>query len=111
MEDFDGIIFVLVGPEEKHFSLYKSKLCSKSKFFKAACSESWIKNKTVRQPHVTVELFRHYCEWIYSETIPANTCTSGSTDAMKHKEHMLLIRLYLFGDSLDDIKLRNEATR
>jgi hypothetical protein len=109
MEDYDDIIFVLVGPEEKRFSLHKSKLCSKSKFFKAACSKAWIEDKTVRQPHVTVELFRHYCDWIYTGTIPTSRLTPESKIEDEGAEKELFADLYLLGDSLDDIQLRNLA--
>jgi hypothetical protein len=109
MEDYDDIIFVLVGPEEKRFSLHKSKLCSKSKFFKAACSKAWIKDRTVRQPHVSVVLFRHYCEWIYTGTIPTSRLTPESENEDKAAEQELFAGLYLLGDSLDDIQLRNLA--
>jgi hypothetical protein len=93
--------------------MHKIKLCSKSKFFRAACSKRWIEGqeKTVRLPDVKIELFRHYCEWICSGTIPANRVTTQSDTKELNAEHKLLIGLYLLGDSLDDLQLRNLATQ
>jgi hypothetical protein len=113
IEDFDVIIIVLVGPEECRFSLHKIKLCSKSKFFRAACSERWIEGqeKLVRLPEVKVEVFRVYCEWIYNSNLPTIRCTAGDKETEKAVERNQLAHLYLLGDSLDDLELRRAATQ
>jgi hypothetical protein len=113
IEDFDDVILVLIGPEQRRFTLHKLKLCSKSKFFRAACSEHWEEGlqKLIRLPDVKVESFRQYCEWIYTSVIPTSKCTRASELKLKVAEQELFINLYLLGDSLDDVSLRKAATQ
>jgi hypothetical protein len=62
-------------------------------------------------PEAKVEAFRQYCKWIYSGAIPASRISHESNDEDKVDEQDLLVGLYLSGDSLDDIQLRNLATQ
>jgi hypothetical protein len=113
IEDFDDIITVLVGPEERRSSLHKPNLCNKSRFFEAACSKRWIEGqkKIVSLPEVRVDLFRKYCEWVYSDRLPSNRCNMQSEPADLVEEQDMIIGLYLLGDSLDDLRLRGSAIK
>jgi hypothetical protein len=107
------MITALVGPEETPFSVHQEAICDKSKFFRAACSKRWVEGqeRRVRLPEVKVEAFRHYCKWIYSGSIPTSLCTPESELDGKVAEHALLVSLYVLGDSLDDVQLRNLTTQ
>jgi hypothetical protein len=96
------MITALVGPEETPFSVHQEAICDKSKFFRAACSKRWVEGqeRRVRLPEVKVEAFRHYCK-----------CTPESELDGKVAEHALLVSLYVLGDSLDDVQLRNLTTQ
>ena len=100
-----------MGPEEKRFSVHKEAICAKSKFFAAACSKRWIEGqeKLVRLPETKAEAFKEYCKWVYSGVIPNTHCTPTSDDKDKIDEKNLFISLYLLGDSLEDVQLRNVA--
>jgi hypothetical protein len=116
IQDFDDTIIVLVGPKEKRFSIHQEAICDKSKFFKAACSKSWIEcnQKLVRLPEVEVEVFRQYCKWVYSGLIPVNPRPQDDKDGDNKVQSLkrdLSIQLYLLGDLLDDIQLRKMATQ
>lgn len=102
-----------MGTEEKRFSIHKEAICAKSKFFAAACSKRWIEGqeKLVRLPETKAEAFKEYCKWVYSGAIPASRCTPEDEDAAKIAGYDLFVDLYLLGDSLDDVQLRNLATQ
>jgi hypothetical protein len=86
-------------------------VCAKSKFFKAACSEKWRKGqeRIVRLPEAGVATFKTYSVWVYSGDVAEDTCTSKSDEKDKTAAQASLIDLYLLGDTLDDIQLRNKA--
>ena len=105
------MVTVLVGKEEKRFTLHQDAICAKSKFFKAACSKKWLEGqeRTVRLPKTEVTTFQEYGSWIYSSEIADGTCTAVSTSNEKGNEFQRLVYLHLLGDKLDDIQLRNKA--
>jgi hypothetical protein len=111
--EFHNIVTVLVGEEEQRFILHQDVVCAKSKFFKAACSKRWREGQeqVVRLPEVKTAVFQAYSTWIYSGEIADGTCTLTNTLTEKGAEHEHLIDLYLLGDRLDDIQLRNEANK
>lgn len=111
INEFDNIITVLVGAEERHFTLHQDLVCNSSKFFRAACSETWLEGqeKLVRLPETDPDVFQEYCKWTYSGSIRGTTCTAANTQEQKNAELKLLVRMYLLGDLLDDLKLRNRT--
>jgi hypothetical protein len=54
-------------------------------------------------------VFQRYSNWIYSGLISGIRCTRASSIKDQSSEHNYLVYLYLLGDSLDDIQLRNTA--
>ena len=111
IHDFDNMVTVLVGKEEKRFTLHQDAVCAKSKFFQAACSKEWLEGqeRVVRLPETEDTTFHEYCTWVYSGKIADSTCTTSSTETQRMNEHDQLLYLYLLGDKLDDIQLRNQA--
>jgi len=109
--EFGNIVTVLVGTEEERFVLHQDAVCAKSKFFKAACSKQWLEGqeRIVRLPEADAAIFQVYCNWIYSSELQEPTCTAPSDTADKNAERESLIKLYLLGDSLDDVALRNQT--
>jgi hypothetical protein len=111
IDEFDNIITVLVGKEEKRFILHQDAVCAKSKFFKAACSKQWREGQEqiVRLPEAGVAAFKAYSAWVYSGDVAEHTCTPESEEEDMDVAQTSLIDLYLLGDTLDDIQLRNKA--
>lgn len=102
---------VMVGPvgKEEEFIIHKHLVCATSRFFKAACSKLWTegRGKIVRSSEVKLETFQAYVVWVYSGKVTVNNNPeNGNGGAFDN-----LIDLYLLGDVLDDIKLRNNTMR
>jgi hypothetical protein len=107
--DYYDIIAVLVGPEEHRFRVHKDVICAKSKFFRAACSSCWREGqeKVVRLPNARSEQsFQTYIYWIYASDVVVDEITSSEVEEKVVSD---LIELFLLGDVLDDVKLRNEV--
>jgi hypothetical protein len=100
------MITIVVGEDERRFTVHKDMLCAKSKFSKAACSERWASGieKVVRQPEGTAEDFQIYVEWVYTSKISLHTDEIG-------KQQAKLMDMYILGDVLDDYQLRNASMR
>lgn len=107
-QDFIETITVLVGSDDdqRQFTVHKNLICAGSKFFNAACSKLWAEGKAriLRLPQANAEAFQAYIVWIYAGKITVNKSTSG-------QEFRQTVELYLLGDVLDDLHLRNEAMR
>lgn len=78
-------------------------ICVKAKFFRAACRENWREghDKLVRLPEVKPETFQRYIDWTYREALVAEATAS---DGLRQS-----VDMYLLGEFLDDIKLRNKT--
>lgn len=63
----------------------------------------------MRLPEVTAVTFQAYSTWLYTGQIAVGPCTEASAFDEKMGEFQLLIDLYLLGDKLLDIQLRNQA--
>lgn len=111
--EFDNIITVLVGEEEKRFIIHQDAVCAKSKFFQAACSTRWLEGqeRIVRLRDVDPTVFQAYSRWVYSGKISGPNCIGSSNASDKTAEKSLLIELHILGDKLDDIDVRNQAKR
>jgi hypothetical protein len=82
-------------------------ICTSSKFFRAACSRRWFKDRerVIRLRDVQPPDFQVYVHWSYSGNLVVED------DATKSDRGMNLARMYIVGDVLDDVKLRNSATQ
>jgi hypothetical protein len=103
----------VVGRHKQQFIVHKDSICGKSKFFEAACSKLWRegKKKLVRLPEVKAGTFQTYVIWLYSGEIPVNRSSSDNVAKMACDEYDETVELYLLGDVLDDLLLRNAAMR
>lgn len=92
--------------ETQEFTVHRHLVCANSKFFKAACSKLWAegKEKVVRLPEVKLDAFQAYLVWVYTGKVVFNR------QAPRHQLRDT-IDLYLLGDVLDDLLLRNTAMR
>lgn len=65
------LITVAVGESKKEFPVYKSIICAKAPFFKAACKKEWSKKETrvVELPGVYESIFTQFLHWLYSGTV------------------------------------------
>jgi hypothetical protein len=111
ISNFKNIITVLVGPDERGFILHQDLVCTKSKFFRAACSKQWLEGqeKVVRLPEAKVAAFQMFCHWVYFDDIAKPTRTGTSDEIDVNVEQKSLVELYLLGDTLDDVSLRNRT--
>jgi hypothetical protein len=114
--DYDNVIVVLVGPKEHRFIAHKDVICADSKFFKAACSDRWREGqeKIVRLPEArSKRIFQKYMDWSYTHELELDTVMSDDdtvmSDEIRNKTVDQLVELYLLGDILDDVRLRNKV--
>ena len=112
--DFADQISVLVGRSEQLFIVHRELICAKSKFFKAACSKRWLegKEKQVKLPDVDPPVFQSYLSWVYSTTLNIAALTDQDTDKTVSENSRVVakyVELYLLGDVLDDVRLRNKV--
>jgi hypothetical protein len=78
---YSNTITVLVGAERKPFMVHKDKICAKSKFFRAACSEAYepwaaMDEKIVRLVEESPEHFEAYVKWIYISQVHISNAIS-----------------------------------
>jgi hypothetical protein len=80
-------------------------LCSKSKFFRAACSERWRsgQEKILRLPDVEATMFERYVDWAYGNIL---VCREDA-----NKPFQMLLKTSLLGDKFLDVKLRNKVMK
>lgn len=92
--------------ETQQFTVHRHLVCAKSKFFEAACSKLWAegKEKLVRLPEVEVDVFQAYLVWVYTGKVAVNK-------EDPRRQLRAIVDLYLLGDVLDDLLLRNAAVR
>jgi hypothetical protein len=103
--NYSNIILVLAGSEERHFFVHADVICVKSKFFRAACSDRWKEGqeKLIHLPEVELRAFQRYVDWTYGDAIVAEPILKDALYAA--------IDMYMLGDMLDDVRLRNKATK
>lgn len=107
--DYDSMITVLVGAAEQRFTVHKDVICVKSKFFRNACSKRWPEGeeKIVRLPKArSTRAFQIYMDWTYTNELVIDN-VDRPTAGTRLVDN--LIEIYLLGDVLDDVKLRNKA--
>ena len=105
-------IIVLVGAQEKRFTVHKNVITGRSAFFRAAVEGPFkeAEEKTVRLPEIDPDLFSVYLQWIYSDKIVILGAGDIAKDTGGSKQRALLIELYILADALDDRRLRNRTT-
>jgi hypothetical protein len=98
--NYNALVTFLVGPDEAEFTVHKDVVCARSTYFAAACSERWTegRDKTIRLIDTEKATFQMYMDAMYDRL-------SYSSE----KSSRPLIKLYILGDFLNDVKLRNRA--
>lgn len=121
--NYGKTITILVGPEEHCFVAHQDAICAKSEFFRAACSKNWREGqeKVLRLPETRSEqAFQTYMHWTYTNQLVLKQVTPNTTlepPTLVSKLNAALevydelIELYLLGDFLNDVKLRNEVIK
>lgn len=88
----------MVGPEQHRFDVHKGLLCTKSKFFKAACSENFKEAEgRILIPSQEAGTFKYFVYWLYTGKISGfyyHDKISPSIDELKSR-----IREALDGDT------------
>lgn len=114
-QNFEDTIKVVVGParKEQRFTIHKNLICASSKFFQAACSKRWAEGraKEVHLDEVKTETFRAYIVWVYAGKITANKSKQSDPEEAALDEFAETVDLYLLGEYLNDLGLRNAAMR
>jgi hypothetical protein len=102
---------VLVGPDEVAFTVHENFICAKPKFFQAACRKEWSKGaqKLIRLPEVEPGVFRSYLNWVYTGDLAVDSTKDDPVNP-KNTKYSNFLKLYVLGDTLDDLSLRNSTT-
>jgi hypothetical protein len=95
-------LLVLVSVEKSRYTAHRDVVCSRSEFFKAACTEYWQEGQTrvVSLPDTEPGTFPMYMDLICDRLVYDNVSSS-----------LPLIISYVLGDFLGDIKARNQAMK
>ena len=105
---------MLAGPDEAAFTVHENYICAKSKFFQAACRKEWSEGakKLIRLPEVEPGMFSSYLNWVYTSNVVVEVEEdSRDPEARLAYEQDGLMRLYVLGDVLDDLPLRNQTLK
>jgi hypothetical protein len=117
--DYNNLISVLVGPDKATFTVHENYICAKSKFFKAACSKQWTRgaegiNRVIRLPEEDPQIFKSYVSWVYTNEVVVQGIADRREETgptVAGKEQGELIKLYVLGDKLDDLALRDQVMK
>ena len=115
---------VLVGMDKKSFIVHKDMICSRSSFFKAACSGVWseAKERKVELPDYSPPSFKIYLEWAYSQSAdlgelaraaiqPGMRKYEGDQPISERKRRTcdVLCELWMLADYLGDNTCKNKV--
>jgi hypothetical protein len=103
--NYDDIILVVVGPKKTTFIVRHKAICANSKFFQTNLNDRAKAghDKTVHLPDVDSETFERYVDWTHDNVFVAGEAAE--------KAVVVLVKMYLLGLTLDDVKLRNMAIK
>jgi hypothetical protein len=101
---------VLVGPDEVAFTVHENFICAKSKFFQAAYRKEWSEGaqKLIRLPEVEPGVFRSYLNLVYTGDLAVDSTKDDPVNP-KNTKYSNFLKLYVLGDTLDDLSLRNST--
>ncbi|KAK4952511.1 hypothetical protein LTR10_009317 [Elasticomyces elasticus] len=109
---YTDVFTVVVGEEEEEFTLHASIATKYSGFFKAACNGGFreAQDKIIHLPDVGPATFRAYVQWIYSGNVVVVDGEELRSDDKGDQRQWRLIKLYVLGEILSDMLLRNKIT-
>jgi hypothetical protein len=98
---------------EEAFLVHQQIISLKSKFFTAACRKVWTEGaeKLVRLPEVEPRLFRSYLNWVYTGDLAVDVSVADAEETASELKYRGFVKLYVLGDTLDDLALRNSAMK
>lgn len=102
---------MLIGAEEKHFTVHKDILFQHSTFFTAALNGEFreAKERPIRLPETDPEAFAIFAQWAYrNELIVMEEEDFESDSPGRHQERQLYIRTYILADQLGVVRLQNQ---
>jgi hypothetical protein len=118
--EYNNLVTTLVGPDQVAFTVHEHFICAKSKFFKNACSEKWTgggtgnTNRVIRLADAEPRIFKCYLKWVYTNEIVIeieDDPRDPNRQWRRPKEQDRLIKLYVLGNTLDDVRLRNRVLK
>ncbi|KAK4495380.1 hypothetical protein PRZ48_013711 [Zasmidium cellare] len=108
--DYNDTLKVLVGGEgdSEEFTIHTASVCTRSSFFKAACSKEWIeaRERIVRLPEADSEAFEVFVHWIYTEKLDFSTMTEPG-NVNYSPSHLNLGKVWALAHYLGCTELRN----
>ena len=107
-----------MGPDRQRFTVYKDEICSRSEFFKAACSERWTKEEQKEIKVIELQddesgIFDVYLHCVFKDKVDVGDVWSpfagepGEPDSCLDthrlaREKIRLIKTYILADKLRD---------
>ncbi|KAF1984037.1 hypothetical protein K402DRAFT_465428 [Aulographum hederae CBS 113979] len=98
-------IRVLVGSDEKLFSVHEAIIRSSCDFFDAAMRNNWKESaeRTIRLEHEEPEIFGIFVTWLYYGTLTGIPSDGSATEARL----IPLFKAYVLGERLLNVAFRN----
>ena len=94
--------------------MHEHFICAKSKVFRTACSERgtvFFGVRVVRLADAEPRTFKNYLKWVYTNEIVVEVEDVPDKTLRRPYEQEGLIKLYVLGNTLDDVRLRNQVLR
>jgi hypothetical protein len=105
------VIDICVGAEPKQvdFSVHENLIRSSSRFFDAALNHDWkeTQERIIRLPDCNVHAFRIYVQWLYTNQLFTKLQFNQTSAKDGQREWANLVKAYLLGDYLQDIKFKD----
>ncbi|KAI9691332.1 MAG: hypothetical protein M1820_009753 [Bogoriella megaspora] len=99
------VIKILVGPNEKAYTIHKDILATNSPFFESAIKEVWTPKErgTIPLPEDVRNAFELYIEWIYQRRLPC----LYENDEKETMDSSLITHAIAMSEKLQDNKFRD----
>lgn len=103
---------MLVGPQQKRFTIHKHIISARSTFFESAFSGRWTEasnSKTIELPEHDVNIFDIYLRCVYNNNVKirAEIDILGDNDNKHAALEKQLIRAWILADKLGDVAAAN----
>ncbi|QIW96667.1 hypothetical protein AMS68_002185 [Peltaster fructicola] len=103
------LITIKVGTQQQSYCIHSQLLCADSQFFRSATKKEWKEgqNREIALPEDTTEVFDIYIQWLYQKKILCQIDDSNPVDKEVSDQYRLLIDVFIFGDKVQDIPLKD----
>lgn len=105
-----------VGPSEKSFVVHTDVITRQSLYFRAACSDRWLKegSKALKLPDDDADIFEIYLHWLYSSEVHVGDTEMTLEDEEEYGNEvrfdMRCVRLFVLADKLGDVTAANAVS-